>query len=81
MQSNAFASVSNNPEHFCCTYLCCIFKEIAIFGVVAKDTALLLRWILLVEHPQSHLTKDFWLSLNSLLVLHKFSQNNMKCHF
>ena len=58
------------------------FKEIAIFGVVAKDTALLLRWILLVEYPQSHLTKYFRLSLNSLPVLHEFSQNYpRKYHF
>ena len=60
----------------------CIFKEIAIFGVVAKDMTLLLRWTLLVEHYQSHLTKYFWLSSNSLSVLPKFSQNYpMKYHF
>ena len=54
----------------------------SIFGMVAKDTTLLLGWILLVEYPQSHLTKYFWLGLNSLPVLHKFSQNYpKKYHF
>ena len=55
---------------------CHLFKENAIFDMAAKGTALLLRSILLVSYPHSHLKSNFGLVQILSHFPHNIDQNH-----